>query len=140
LRQQPGTSKPELGGMPVSSALQPKASTSRCFIYWKVRSAEGSSYKAGVASLTRRMVCRLVLNSRAKADTVAPSPSRCATSFRCSLVRLAGLPKRLPSALARLSPAWVRSITCCVTCGSRRHSPRQEPRPTSAVCRRARVR
>ena len=33
-------------------------------------------YAAGIASLTRRIVCRLVLNSRAKADTVVPSPSR----------------------------------------------------------------
>jgi hypothetical protein len=38
--------------------------------------------QAGVASLMRRMVCRLVLNSRASVDTPAPSSSRRATLLR----------------------------------------------------------
>jgi len=51
-------------------------------IYHAGRDRRSMPYKAGVASLMRRMVCRLVLNSRARADTPAPSLSRCATLLR----------------------------------------------------------
>lgn len=51
-------------------------------IYHAGRDRRSMPYKAGVASLMRRMVCRLVLISRARADTPAPSLSRCATLLR----------------------------------------------------------
>ena len=38
------------------------------------RDRRSGAYEAGIVFLTHRMVCRLVLNSRAKADTPAPSP------------------------------------------------------------------
>src|SRR3954451_21129868 len=51
------------------------------------------------------IVWRLVLISRASAETVTPSPSRRSTSLRRSSVRLGGLPSVLPSNFARLRPA-----------------------------------
>lgn len=59
---------------------------------------------------TRIMVCRLVLNARASADTLSPAVSRALTSVCCSSLNDDGRPKRLPACRARSSPAWVRSI------------------------------
>ena len=52
-----------------------------------------------MASLTRRMVCRLVPNSRASADTVAPSSSR-----RCTLLPLLRRQARRPAQPLALRP------------------------------------
>src|SRR3546814_8767952 len=57
------------------------------------------------------IVCRLVENALLSADTVSPLSRRRSTSARSSVVRLAGRPMALPSARARRSPAWVRSIS-----------------------------
>lgn len=51
----------------------------RSFSHFTAGVCRSRPYKVGVVSLMRRMVCRLVLNSRAMADTPAPSPSRRAT-------------------------------------------------------------
>ena len=80
------------------------------------------SFKA--ASLTRIIVCRVVLNSRASSAMLAPSPKRATTVARSCALSAGGRPNCLPAAFARTIPDWVRSIsrsrsnsaTAAITC------------------------